>query len=329
MDYGSASSDRCSYGGGSGGDDSRRAVNPGLPAVIPQPRAPSSALPLWRRFVLLRPWWRLAVVAVLAASVGVVTAKLWPLHNNLAALLRPVHPAPEAASPSPPIRITTAPPSGITADVCQRSLPGPQVVVGGPPTLLPADAPASFGVTVDGVSDGAQLVVCGFAARSVISAGRSIDEKTWILPVSDIMDATLIPPRGFVGPMQLVVALLNADNSLADRRRLHLQWLPKTGGLLPATMPRMAEVNAELEEGKRLKAAGDLGRARTIFLRIAQTGDSRAAFLLAETYDPISLAKHQLLPPDSDIEKARLWYRRASERGSQEANARLDRLSNW
>jgi TPR repeat protein len=69
--------------------------------------------------------------------------------------------------------------------------------------------------------------------------------------------------------------------------------------------------------------------ARGVFQRLAQAGDSRAAFLLAETYDPISLAKRQLLPPESDPELARIWYRKASEGGSPEANARLDRLSNW
>jgi TPR repeat protein len=200
-------------------------------------------------------------------------------------------------------------------------------VVSGPPTVLPAEAPASLGLRVDSAPDGARLVICGFAAKSLFSAGRAIDEKTWTMPVSDVADATLLPPQGFVGPMNLVVVLLNPDMSLADRRSLHLQWLPQTLG--KQAMPRIAEVNQQLEEGKRHQAAGDLAGARAIFLRLAQSGDSRAAFLLAETYDPISLAKHQLLPPDSDLEKARLWYRRASERGSPEANSRLERLANW
>jgi TPR repeat protein len=197
----------------------------------------------------------------------------------------------------------------------------------GPPTVLPAEAPASLGLRVDGAPEGAQLVICGFAAKSLFSTGRSIDDNTWTMPVSDVADATLLPPQGFVGPMKLVVALLNSDMSLADRRSLHLQWLPQTPGR--QAMPRMAEVNEQLEEGKRRQAAGNLARARAIFLELAQRGDSRAAFLLAETYDPISLAKRQLLPPDSDPEKARLWYRRALERGSPEANSRLDRLANW
>jgi hypothetical protein len=302
------------------------------------------------------------LVAALAASVGVLTAMLSPFQSSqnklypapsgheaetpvvdgstLPSTLIPSTPAPvtslPAASvpsvpvPSSPLRANaTVPPAGAARDSCHGRFLAPQLVVSGtPPTVLPADATALLGLAVEGAPDGAQLIICGFAARSVFSAGRSIDEKTWILPVSEAADLTLIPPRGFVGPMKLVVALLNADWSLADRRTLPLQWLPQPSGV-PAAMPRMADVNDQLEEGKRLRAAGNLAGARAIFQRYAQTGDSRAAYLLAETYDPISLAKHQLLPPDSDLEKARLWYRRASEHGSTEANARLDRLSNW
>jgi hypothetical protein len=236
-------------------------------------------------------------------------------------------PTDSVAPPSTTIRTSTAPSTGIDGDVCHAGFPSAQLVVSGPPTVLPAESSAALGLTADGAADGAYVVICGFAAKSVFSTGRSIDERTWTMPVSEVADATLIPPMGFVGPMKLVVALVNADNSLADRRALHLQWLPQISGM--PEMPRIAEVNEQLDEGKRLKAAGNLFGARAIFLRLAQNGDSRAAFLLAETYDPIALAKHQLLPPESDLEKARIWYRRASEHGSPEANGRLERLSNW
>ncbi len=307
-----------------------------LPAVIPPPRPPI-VVPVWRRFAL--PHWRLILVAALASGVGIVSAAVWPFQTKLSAVgntapgrdaaSEAAAPAGEdgAARPSITVKVTAAPSAGIDGNFCRASLPAPQVVVSGPPTLLPAEAPAALGLTVDGAADGAQLVICGFAAKSVFSAGRSIDERTWTMPVSEVSDVTLIPPRGFVGPMKLIVALLNPDKSLVDRRALRLQWLPQTPGAL--TMPPMAEVNRQLEEGKRLRAAGNLPLARGVFLRLAQAGDSRAAFLLAETYDPISLAKRQLLPPDSDPELARIWYRKASDWGSQEANGRLERLSNW
>jgi hypothetical protein len=345
-------------------NDNGQGFSPRLPAVIPPGRPPVAVLA--GRPVLAH--WVLIAVAALASGFGFVTATLWPFQNKVAAVVHPsgqgdapktadgaARPSaqgdpprtadsaarPSAAPPpttdptaalstaalsttTPSTRITPA--VGIDDDACYTGFATPQIVVSGPPTVLPAQAPASLGLQVDGAQDGALLVICGFAAKSLFSAGRSIDDKTWRMQVSDAASATLLPPPGFVGPMKLVVALLNPDMSLADRRAVYLQWLPQTPGA--QAMPRIAEINGQLEEGKRLKAAGNLAGARTIFLGLAQS-DSRAAFLLAETYDPISLAKHQLPPPDSDLEKARLWYRRSAERGSPEANARLERLANW
>jgi hypothetical protein len=89
------------------------------------------------------------------------------------------------------------------------------------------------------------------------------------------------------------------------------------------------EIERQIEEGKLLQAAGNLSLARGIFLRLAQAGNPHAALLYAESYDPISLAKRQLWPPDSDLALARIWYRKAYDLGSPEAKARLERLSAW
>jgi hypothetical protein len=188
---------------------------------------------------------------------------------------------------------------------------------------------------VEGAPNGAQVIICGFAAKSIISVGNSIDEKTWTLPVSDVADANLIPPPEFVGSMKLEAVLVNPDETIADRRTLQLQWRPQmqaAPGVSSAGEKRDtgdAEVEKQLEEGKRLQAAGNLLLARGIFLRYAQAGHSRAAFLYADSYDPISLAKRLLLLPESDSSVARIWYRKASALGSQEASTRLERLATW
>lgn len=232
-------------------------------------------------------------------------------------------------------RVATTPIVGIDGDVCHTGFPVPQLVVSGPPTALPAEAPASLGLTVEGAPDGAQLIICGFAAKSIISVGKSIDEKTWTLPVSDVADASLIPPPGFVGPMNLDVVLVNPDKSVAARRMLQLRWQPQMRAVLVMPSAREkkdvgeTEVERQLEEGKRFQAAGNFSLARGIFLRYAQAGHPRAAFLYADSYDPISLAKRQLLPPESDASAARIWYRKAFEWGSQEASIRLERLATW
>jgi hypothetical protein len=231
--------------------------------------------------------------------------------------------------------VATTPGVRVDRDVCHTGFQVPQLVVSGSVTTLPADAPASLGLTVEGTPDGAQLIICGFAAKSIISAGESADEKTWVLPASDAADASLIPPPGFVGQMKLDVVLVNPDKSVADRRTLQLRWRPQINAALGIPWARdkkdngETEIETQLEEGRRLQAAGNLPLARGIFLRHAQTGHPRAAFLYADSYDPIALAKRQLLLPESDASVARIWYRKASEWGSQEASTRLERLATW
>jgi hypothetical protein len=230
-----------------------------------------------------------------------------------------------------PVQPAAAEPSAQTAhDACHMKPSGPQLVLNLQRAVLPSDEPASLGLTVDSAPDGAHLVICGFAAQSVFSVGHALDENTWTVPASMVADATIMPPRGFVGPMDLAVMLVNTDSSLADRKVVHLQWLPQAQPVPQMPAPHdFAKHDSLLSYAAHLKAIGNLADARQIFSRVARTGDPRGAFMLAETYDPISLAKHQLLPKDSDLELARIWYRKASDLGSPDAPNRLDRLTNW
>jgi hypothetical protein len=321
---------------GSSNGDRARMFGPRLPAIIPLTRPPVAAPAM--RFVLAH--WRTILVAALASGMGILGAAVWPYHSKLRDVVTVSLPDPkEASHPGGGMDHTSItsrlnrPVVVIAGETCHAHIPAPRLVVSAPaPVMLRANEPASLGLRADGAPDGAQLVICGFAATSIISAGQSIDEKTWILPVSELADATLLPPRGFAGPMDLDVVLVNADKTVADRRTLRLQWLSQEPAMasLPPSPEKKAppEVEKQLEEGKRLQAAGNVPMARGIFLRYAQAGHARAAFLYADSFDPISLAKRQLMP-DSDPALARIWYRKASDMGSQDANTRLDRLSSW
>jgi hypothetical protein len=220
------------------------------------------------------------------------------------------------------------PPAHVAQDACRVNAPKPQIVMNPARAVFRSDEVASLGLTVDGPAKGAHFVICGYAARTVFSVGHAVGENAWTIPASMIADATIVPPHGFAGPMDLTVTLMNTDKSLADRKTVHLQWQP---ALQAQAAPRreLANHDSLLEYGAHLKATGNLGDARQIFIRVAQMGDPRAAFMLAETYDPIALAKHQLLPKDSDLELARVWYRKASDLGSPDAPGRLERLTNW
>jgi hypothetical protein len=56
-------------------------------------------------------------------------------------------------------------------------------------------------------------------------------------------------------------------------------------------------------------------------------GNARAAFMLAETYDPQVLAARKVLGTSSDIRKARELYAKAYAGGIEEAMARFNALA--
>jgi TPR repeat protein len=75
-------------------------------------------------------------------------------------------------------------------------------------------------------------------------------------------------------------------------------------------------------------AIGDIASARTVFERVAETGNAAGAFALAETYDPAVLKTLHLyggMTPDLGL--ARRWYEQAREWGSAAAADRIARLA--
>jgi hypothetical protein len=96
-----------------------------------------------------------------------------------------------------------------------------------------------------------------------------------------------------------------------------------------STSPRQinsTEINALFVRGIDLEATGDLAGARLVLSRAAEAGNARAAFMLAETYDPLELAKLGERGLASNLAAARIWYAKANDLGWKEAAARLERL---
>jgi TPR repeat protein len=85
-----------------------------------------------------------------------------------------------------------------------------------------------------------------------------------------------------------------------------------------------AEIAQMVKRGAELMANGDVAAARLMYQRAAETGDPVAAFALAETFDPLVLAKGGVPP---DLAQARAWYEKARELGSATAPERLERLT--
>jgi hypothetical protein len=223
------------------------------------------------------------------------------------------------------------------------------------------DEAIPLGVSLAGASGDAALLLRGLPVGSTISAGLPVGADNWLLSASELSNAAIRPPRGFVGAIDLAVELRLADNTVADRLSLRLTWVetPKTTTTIAAaqatavaapvgtgstgTGPRETpnsqatsaplrrldreEIADLLKRGEEFVAAGNLGPARLALRRAAEAGDPQAAFVLATTYDPILLETRRVIGVVPDIAMARAWYEKAKEFGSTDASLRLGLLA--
>ena len=88
------------------------------------------------------------------------------------------------------------------------------------------------------------------------------------------------------------------------------------------------ELAALMKRAGSLIAAGDIAPARLLLERAAEAQDAHAAFLLAQTYDPAVLGTQDMRSITPDPAKARSWYEKAVQFGSEEAQQRLAQMQN-
>jgi hypothetical protein len=197
--------------------------------------------------------------------------------------------------------------------------------------LWQVDASARVIVSgADGASD-IDVVITGLAPGSAVSIGAPAGPNRWRLPVKDLNRALITPPHGFVGSMDLILELRLASNAVVDRKGVLLEWSHNSTLATASFPPRqleVAEIKLMVKTGLEFIANGNVGAARLMFQPAAEAGDPVAAFALAETYDPLVLArlgtKGGITP---DITLANTWYERAGALGSTLAQERLDRLA--
>jgi len=217
----------------------------------------------------------------------------------------------------------------------QPKLAAPQLVVGHAAPHGQGET-APLGVALSTASSGAMVVIDGLPTGANLNVGRSAGSSGWRLMASDFPDALVRPPEGFLGAMDLAIALRLADDSVADRKTVRLEWTAPVAA--SATTPAMKpgfvfrnldrdEIDALVKRGKDFVASGDLAAARLLLQRAAEGGDAGAALTLAGTYDPLVLVKLGAQGLSPDIAKARAWYEWANEFGSIEAPGRLEMLA--
>jgi hypothetical protein len=96
----------------------------------------------------------------------------------------------------------------------------------------------------------------------------------------------------------------------------------------PARRLDPSELASLLKRAKGLLAIGDIASARLLLERAADAQEASAALMLARTYDPAVLGTPDARSVTPDPAQARIWYRKAAEFGSQDAQQRLAQMQN-
>jgi hypothetical protein len=97
-------------------------------------------------------------------------------------------------------------------------------------------------------------------------------------------------------------------------------------GATPPNPEDAVEVARLVARAGVLLGQGDIGSARIVLERAAETGSAQASFTLAETYDPLILPKWGTYGTRGDATKARDLYAKAEAGGIKEAKERFEAL---
>jgi len=85
--------------------------------------------------------------------------------------------------------------------------------------------PAPLGVALRGRAEGAVVIIKGLVPGMELSAGNAVGTGAWQLPATDVGDAWVAPPEGFVGSTHLVAELRLSDEKMADQQMIQIDWV--------------------------------------------------------------------------------------------------------
>ena len=85
--------------------------------------------------------------------------------------------------------------------------------------------PMPLGVALRGRAEGAVLIIKGLVPGMELSAGHAVGTDAWQLPATDLGDAWIAPPEGFVGSTHLVAELRLSDEKMADQQMIQIDWV--------------------------------------------------------------------------------------------------------
>jgi hypothetical protein len=88
------------------------------------------------------------------------------------------------------------------------------------------------------------------------------------------------------------------------------------------------EITTLIDRGSAFFKRGDFASARLLLRRAAEARSANAALMLGSTFDPLIIQQIGVIGIEPDVARARQWYEKAAELGSDAASQRLANLKN-
>ena len=150
------------------------------------------------------------------------------------------------------------------------------------------------------------------------------------------VQASTTAPKEMPTRDEIALAIKSAHQSLAPAEiRQPAAAAPQANVAPPANPANVApparkigadELATLMSRAKSMLATGDIPSARLLLERAADAQEASAALMLAQTYDPAVLGSQDTRNINTDPVLARVWYQRAAQFGSADAQRRLSQL---
>ncbi|MGH1349294.1 MAG: hypothetical protein ACRBBN_00585 [Methyloligellaceae bacterium] len=182
--------------------------------------------------------------------------------------------------------------------------------------------------------------IIGMPETISFSKGTKIND-VWFLSLADLDNLVLKSPDGYRGNFEAKFFLMRGSRTVVSivgkatiqvdlnpRRKVAARTSRSFTSPTEEVRPRSklapyANTEAERRMEKRAKKLlkmGDFASARLIYENYALKGSARAAFGMGQTYDPMFLKKFIVRGLKPNPKKAKQWYQKAIELGSQRLN---------
>jgi hypothetical protein len=153
-----------------------------------------------------------------------------------------------------------------------------------------AGEPMPLGLTMQGLAEGADVIITGTMPGMTFSSGGPTGHDAWQLVATGLQDTWVGPPKGFVGVVELIAELRLADGRVVDRQPRPIEWAPAT----PSTATQVP-AKAALADDRRALPRLVTGRrsAEQIDVRSHRKLAARAATLWIVRNGPAKSATRQ------------------------------------